>query len=257
MKHQKAKANALKEFSKLENESDELNREYNELSDTLDKLLENFDRENYLKKTFLINEIKSKCIRIYKSLMDEKCSVTFKIGLEENHFHDWHILATTKCIEEFEKLTKLHPDLNTDYESLVLNDIRGLYSSYYLINKNKKRPTFSLKEKLTSYLNPDKTNQIRLSDLDYDDCSSSKSLFSSLMGLIKFGLFIASFIIHLFVNTTLFFIDLVFNFNNRSTNIFNFFIISIKSTLTNLSTVLIDPSAQSFDGILKNYRYKF
>lgn len=49
-----------------------------------------------------------------------------KICLDSNQFHELHISATTKCLEEFERLTQSHPDLNTEYEFLLVNDLRGL-----------------------------------------------------------------------------------------------------------------------------------
>lgn len=70
LKHQKTKLDCLNEFSKIQFDSDALSKEYSDFSDFLDNLLENYDQENYLKKTFFINKIKSECIKVYKSQMD-------------------------------------------------------------------------------------------------------------------------------------------------------------------------------------------
>ena len=63
--------------------------------------------------------------------------------MDQNEFQENHLLATMKCLEEFEKLTQNYQDLNMDYENLLVNDLKGLHSNYYLINYDKKSSSIS------------------------------------------------------------------------------------------------------------------
>ena len=79
LKHQQIKSKCLEEFSKLWLEFGELNKDFIDLNESLDLILSDFDRENYVKKNFFINEIKSKCIKTYKNHMDEQVRFFFKV----------------------------------------------------------------------------------------------------------------------------------------------------------------------------------
>ena len=173
-----------------------------------------------------------------------------KICLDSNQFHELHISATTKCLEEFERLTQSHPDLNTEYEFLLVNDLRGLYSSYFLINNNKKKTFFySITDRIYSYLNPDDNlqdkNQIRFS-VDSGKKNHKNSSFF-LMNLFNIALFVMGFFFNLAIKSFIFLFDLLVNFNFQYSAIFKLFFHVLKSMLINLSSF-------SFNGLIKTYR---
>jgi hypothetical protein len=75
LKHQQIKSKCLEEFYALRQECNELNKDFTDLNDSLDLILSDFDRENYMKKNIFINEIKSKCIKKYKNHMDQQVRI--------------------------------------------------------------------------------------------------------------------------------------------------------------------------------------
>jgi hypothetical protein len=70
LKHQQTKNLCLIEFEKYLNNKNlkncEIKKGYLELSNKMDEFLGILDKENCLKRSFIINKIKTTCIAIYK-----------------------------------------------------------------------------------------------------------------------------------------------------------------------------------------------
>jgi len=73
---------------------------------------------------------------------------------EPEKFHEKHIQALEECLKEFELKTITYKDLNSNYDGILSNDIRGLYASYFLMN-NEKQPKYpSLMSKFKEMIQP-------------------------------------------------------------------------------------------------------
>lgn len=96
--------------------------------------------------------------------------------LSRDEFQNEHLESLGECVREFEKQTIDYRELNNDYESILANDIRGLYASYYLMNSEKRKITqnkvISLAEKVKQMLKPVLSSFTNIGNYNFNSTSN-------------------------------------------------------------------------------------
>lgn len=176
--------------------------------------------------------------------------------MDSNTFHDLHITATEKCLDQFEELTQHYPDLNMDYEYLLVNDLRGLYSTYFLMNYNNKKQT--IPEMIYSFFkNPDDLMNDKNFSLMTKQLKSTREDIKN-SGWLHACFVLVTFLLTLVFDCVSFFYNLIFDYNFHYTDIFKFVFFLIKSIVINVfSLVFLDFSPISIGSWSKNFKSIF
>lgn len=155
--------------------------------------------------------------------------------MDQNEFQENHLLATMKCLEEFEKLTQNYQDLNMDYENLLVNDLKGLHSNYYLINYDKK--SSSISEMIYSIIQKRFDFSVKEKNVKQNQTKSSKNKALSFFNLI---LLLSFFIIDFSFKIATFFYKLIFNFDFNYKFIIELITSTFKSSANNAAMIFYD-----------------
>ena len=151
--------------------------------------------------------------------------------MDQNEFQENHLLATMKCLEEFEKLTQNYQDLNMDYENLLVNDLKGLHSNYCLINYDKKSPSIS--EMIYSIIQKRFDFSIKEKNVKQNHKNKALSFFNLIL-LLSF------FIIDFSFKIATFFYKLIFNFDFNYKFIIELVTSTFKSSANNAAMIFYD-----------------
>ena len=145
---------------------------------------------------------------------------TKPISKEKLHSH--HILALEICLSEFERLTKLDVDLNSEYESL-LADINGIYSRYIILNETKQNnQPRSPKSILNLLSNLYSSNSSENKSTKFNDLSNIRDLLTKPIDLVQTTFLVASLVFFLISFYIMLFFDFITNLNIQYSTIFNY-----------------------------------
>jgi hypothetical protein len=178
--------------------------------------------------------------------------------ISKERLHSLHILALEKCSLEFERLTSLDMDLNTEYDSL-LNDIRGLYSNYILVNqaKEKNQP----KRSMSAYFSEMCLGGAVSSGLEMATRSKSFGSFAELksnltkpVDLVQSTIFVSSLVFFLFSSYIMLFHDFISNLNVQYSTVIGYFFILVRYIASHCFDIFKDFLQFCFIN-LKNARY--
>ncbi len=177
-------------------------------------------------------------------------------------FQEKHLLATEKCIEEFEKLTKHDKELNMDFETLLSYDLRGLYSSYYLLNKNKSTKftsfTGKMKDMFYSFLGPTSYFNVK-SPRKKKSLKNAETRLNWKLDPIQMTTYCFSFIsilLQICLKFIFYFYDLIMNFNVNDSVFFLFILLVIKYIWLNIYDFLFyNPYISNLKRYLRSKRF--
>jgi len=176
-----------------------------------------------------------------------------------------------KCISEFEHLTINDKELNSDYENLLGNDIRGLYASCFMVNNLNMPKTDHFTQKFKEVFNPmtSKFMDIKYSLLHnkkYDFKEDTSIAISNVMKsepafipveiakfLVYFYLFVLTSLIKIF-SASFYFIHSIF-FERQQINYsqdIDMMISIITSTVSSTYKFMLDKISSSICFILKS-----
>ena len=111
--------------------------------------------------------------------------------IESKDLHEYHVIATEKCLNEFEALTAHDADFNIDYK-WIESDIRNIYSGYLILNQqDKENNKLTFNEKLKIIINPSEFLKERISNniLEQFKYAKKRYSFSSPIDLLKSTVF--------------------------------------------------------------------
>ena len=240
-KHEQTKIECLSEFNTINNEFTELNQEFIQLSEHIDGMIEHYVKENSVKRMSVLNKIKSISIDKYKKYMDYYVIyiylLIFKISvlifvkkvkdvyLNPEKFHTCHIIATEKCLIEFERLTQNDIELNSEIK-WVETELRNVHSSYLILNQNNLKNNLTLKDKLNLILNPGDFMNQKLADnfseqLKFVKQNIKNSLYNPLE-LFKSTILVFSLVFYLILSYVIVFFDLLANINLKYSSILTY-----------------------------------
>ena len=143
--------------------------------------------------------------------------------LEPKDLHECHIIATQKCLNEYEKQTLNDADFNSDTKWME-SEVRNIYSSYLILNQtNKDRNELTFKEKLNIIINPSDflKERIQQNIIEQFKYAKSKYSFASPIELIKTTVFIGSLVFYLFVSYIMMFVSALAKVNIKFSFVLN------------------------------------
>ncbi len=144
-----------------------------------------------------------------------------------------HIHALEECLKEFEIKTINYKDLNSNYEEILSNEIRGLYASYFLTN-SKKQPKYpSLMTKFKEMIKPltyklkdyrlkqNKTNKKQLTILKSANKCDQETPFY--IEIVKLFIYIIMFFIHYILSSCSYIYELISDAEMQYSIVMTFF----------------------------------
>ena len=179
-----------------------------------------------------------------------------KYHLDANSFHDLHITATDKCLQQFEELTQQYPDLNMDYEYLLVNDLKGLYSTYFLLNYNNKKQT--IPEMIYSFFkNPeDLMNDKNWTVITGQIKSTRKQIKNA--GWLHALFIVVSFLFTFVFDCVTFLYNLIFDYDFHCADILKFVVFLIKSIVISFSSMIFHEVSPFYaSNMSKNFKNIF
>lgn len=172
--------------------------------------------------------------------------------MDSEKINSCHISALEKSMLEYERLTEVDPDINIEYESLV-NEIRGIYSDYLIMNQNKKQTAkLSLKDKFNMFWNPSEVLKKKILKNLSDKKSLKLENYSAKNpnDIVQATLVLFSLVFFLFTSYLNLFNDLLSNFNINYSTIFSYGLLFLKC----LAGFFSDFSFDFFSICLANFK---